>query len=137
MWLENLSGTLAVREHKAGWGLGSWGLRPPPVVISSARLCFPSGPQGVPPERLVPLVTGGGWAVTRSVGIGLSAQAGPPSPLLGLAESSVQASSWAPGHREQIHLCFSGQEWLLPPRLSDCLLLTATTLDLLPQASCL
>lgn len=60
-----------------------------------------------------------------------------PSPLLGLAESSVQASSWAPGHREQIHLCFSGQEWLLPPRLSDCLLLAATTLDLLPQASCL
>lgn len=77
MWLENLSGTLAVREHKAGWGLGSWGLCPPPVVISSARLCFPSGPQGAPPERLVPLVTGGGWAVTRSVGIGLSAQAGP------------------------------------------------------------
>lgn len=26
MWLENLSGTSAARTHKAGWGLGRWGL---------------------------------------------------------------------------------------------------------------
>lgn len=70
--------------------------------------------------------------VTRFVGIGLSAQAGPLTPCWGWQSHFVQASSWGPGRREQIHLCPLGQEWLLPPRLSDCLLLTATTLDLLP-----
>lgn len=49
MRLENPPGALAAGEHKAGWGLGSWGLCPPPVVISRARPCFPRGPQGVPP----------------------------------------------------------------------------------------
>lgn len=28
MWRENLSGTSATREHRASWGVGSWGWGP-------------------------------------------------------------------------------------------------------------
>lgn len=92
---------------------------PTPSCGVWSRALSSQGPEGAPHRKAGP---------GRSAVVAWDAQRWTP---LGLAQSSVPASSWGPGHREQTHLS-SGQEWLPPPQLSE-FLLTATTLDLLSR----
>lgn len=99
-----------------GWGGEGW---THPQLWCLEPGCLPRGQREHLTERL-------GRAGLRAVA--WDAQCWTP---WGLAQSSVPASSWGPGHREQTHLS-PGQEWLPPPQLSESLP-TATTLDLLSR----
>lgn len=88
------------REHEAGWELK---VGPTPSCGVCSQALSSQRPEGALLKGWVGQVCGGG-------GLGCSAL-DPP----GLAKSSVHASSWGPGHREQTHLP-PGQEW--PPTAS-------------------
>lgn len=106
------------REHEAGWEVK---VGPTPSCVWSQAQSS-QGPEGTLLLK--------GWVrqvCRRWLGM---LSAGPPPPP-GVAKSSVRASSWCPGHREQTHLS-PGQAWPPPPQLSE-FLLTAATLDLLPR----